>query len=65
MFGRRLREERKLRDWTLEDLGERCALAWNYIADVERGERNVTIDTAAKLAGGLGVPLWQLLRSSE
>lgn len=65
LFGRRLREERKSRDWTLEDLAERCGLAWNYIADVERGERNVTLDTAAKLAMGLGIPLWQLLLSSE
>lgn len=65
LFGRRVREERKARDWTLEDLSYHTGLAWNYIADVERGERNVTLDTASKISAGLEVPLWQLLRPAK
>lgn len=65
LFGQRVREERKARDWTLENLSHATGLAWNYIADVERGERNVTLDTASKIAAGLEMPLWQLLRTDS
>lgn len=46
---------------TLEDVAERAAMNWSYIAQVERGERNVGIDNMAALAEALGVPLRDLL----
>lgn len=36
-------------------------MAWNYIAQVERGERNIGIDNMAALADALGMPLSELL----
>ncbi|UQN09452.1 helix-turn-helix domain-containing protein [Deinococcus sp. QL22] len=61
LFGRRLREERHAREITLEELAERSDMNWSYIAQVERGVRNVSIDNMAALADGLGLPLRDLL----
>ncbi|MDP9765565.1 helix-turn-helix domain-containing protein [Deinococcus enclensis] len=61
VFGQRLREARHARDLTLEDLAERADMNWSYIAQVERGIRNVSIDNMAALADALGLPLRDLL----
>lgn len=61
LFGTRLREERRARKLTLEDVGERADMAWNYIAQVERGERNIGIDNMAALADALDIPIAELL----
>jgi len=61
-FGQRLRELRQARGWTLEDLGEKADLAWNYVAQIERGERNVSIDNMAALADAMGTTLSVLLQ---
>ncbi|QLG13458.1 helix-turn-helix transcriptional regulator (plasmid) [Deinococcus sp. D7000] len=64
LFGQRLRAERHARGLTLEDVGERADIAWNYVAQVERGERNIGIDNMAALADALGLGLDELLRPS-
>lgn len=62
LFGQRLRAERHTRGLTLEDVGETADIAWNYVAQVERGERNIGIDNMAALADALGLELADLLR---
>ncbi|WP_246098524.1 helix-turn-helix domain-containing protein [Saccharibacillus brassicae] len=42
--------------------GERVNLHNNYIGQVERGEKNVTIDSLSKIAAGLEVSLEELFR---
>lgn len=60
-FGVRVRARRHALNLTLEDLAERADLNWSYIAQVERGIRNVSIDNMAALADGLNVELRDLL----
>lgn len=60
-FGRRLREERNKRGMTLEDLAEKSGMTWSYIAQVEVGRRNVSVDNMHRLASGVDVPLRELL----
>ncbi|SMB80600.1 helix-turn-helix domain-containing protein [Deinococcus hopiensis] len=60
-FGRRLREERQKRQMTLEDLAEASGITWSYIAQVEVGRRNISVDNMHLLAAGVGVPLRELL----
>ncbi|WP_412026483.1 helix-turn-helix domain-containing protein [Deinococcus yunweiensis] len=62
LFGERLRAERRAKGLTLEDVGEAADIAWNYVAQVERGERNIGIDNMAALADAVGVALPDLLR---
>ena len=62
VFGIRLREARWKRDLTLEDVAEKADMNWSYIAQVERGERNVSIDNLAALAEAVEMALPDLLQ---
>lgn len=61
VFGQRLREERRARNLTLEDVAERSGLNWSYIAQIERGERNIGIDNIDALARALSVQPYILI----
>lgn len=65
LFGRRLREERRARNLTLEDVAEKSGLNWSYIAQIERGERNIGIDNIDTLAKALNVDPIDLMRHSS
>jgi len=45
-----------------EALAHECGMNRTYLSSVERTERNVSIDNVARLARGLGVEPWTLLR---
>jgi transcriptional regulator with XRE-family HTH domain len=45
-----------------EELAARCTMHRTYITDVESGYRNVSILTLLKIADGLNVEAWELLR---
>lgn len=57
LFGRRLRELRKLRGWSQEDFAQHVGLDRSYMGGVERGERNVSLENIARIAAGLEVSL--------
>lgn len=61
LFATRLREERRIRGLTLESLAPLAGLSWNYIGEVERGVRNVSIDNMDALASALRIPIYMLL----
>ncbi len=61
-FGRHLRALRIKRDLSQEKLGMRARLSRNFIGEIERGERNVTLETLEKLARALGVDRSELTR---
>jgi transcriptional regulator with XRE-family HTH domain len=60
-FADNLRELRKSRGLTQEELAEKAGLHRTYVGSVERGERNVTIDSMDRLAKALDVSVWMLL----
>lgn len=62
-FGRRVRKRRESLHLTMEELGHRSGLHWTFVGQVERGERNPTLITIARLAKGLGCDLGTLTRS--
>lgn len=53
-----LRAEQKL---SQEDLALECELHRTFIAHVERGVRNISLDNIEKIATALGVPIHRLL----
>ncbi|MBM5575310.1 helix-turn-helix domain-containing protein [Deefgea sp. CFH1-16] len=61
IFSRNLRTARRLRDISQEALALQTGLSRTYVSEVERGERNVSIDNMGMLADGLGVPLKELV----
>lgn len=61
VFARNLRIARRLRDISQEALALQTGLSRTYVSEVERGERNVSIDNMGLLADGLGVQLRDLV----
>ena len=55
--GKKIRVIRKGQGFSQEDLGEKTGLSANYIGLVERGQKQVTLVTLAKIAASLGVDL--------
>ncbi|GLQ05121.1 helix-turn-helix domain-containing protein [Sneathiella chinensis] len=56
-FGRRLRDLRKERGWTLSEVAEKSGLAISTVSKVERGMMSLTYDRLNLLANGLGVDM--------
>ncbi len=56
-FGKNLKNRRHRLHLTQEQLAERANLHRTYLADIERGVRNPSLMTMAKLADGLGISL--------
>lgn len=60
-FGDRLRDLRHQLSVTQEGLALRCGLDRSYVGQVERGERNISLENIYRLAEGLGIPPGELL----
>lgn len=61
-LGHRIRTLRQKRGWTQVELAERVGLDRSFIADVERGKRNISTLNLALIARGLGKSLSELLK---
>src|SRR3712207_6195178 len=64
-LGARVKELRRRRGLTLDVLAQRAGVSRAMISKIERGEKNPTLVVAAKVAGGLGVSLSELLTAEE
>ncbi|QNK57428.1 helix-turn-helix domain-containing protein [Paenibacillus sp. PAMC21692] len=60
--GERIRQLRKEKGLSQERLAECSGLHTNYIGQVERGEKNLTLETLEKIVAGLDVSLEELFR---
>ena len=60
LVGARVRELRKARGWTLEELAEKADKHYTYIGGLERGDRNVTVEVLGAVADALQVPIKSL-----
>jgi len=61
-LGARIRAERQQRGYTVAQLSERSGVGRGTVTDLERTLRTPSLDTLAKIAAGLGVPVPDLLR---
>ena len=59
--GRRLRRLRVQHGWTQVQMADRLGLDRSYLADVERGKRNISIVNLEVIAKGFGLSLSRLL----
>jgi transcriptional regulator with XRE-family HTH domain len=60
-LGARIRQLRKEREWSQEDLAAASGMHWTYIGQVERGERNLTLQSLRSIAKALGLKMSELL----
>ena len=62
LVGNRIRELRKEKGLSQEELGYRSELHYTHIGAMERGEKNWSIETLIKAANGLEVSINDLLK---
>jgi transcriptional regulator with XRE-family HTH domain len=62
-FGANLRRERKLRGLSQDALAHLAGLHRTYVGSVERGERNVSIDSMWRLARPLGIHPGEIMQA--
>jgi transcriptional regulator with XRE-family HTH domain len=63
-LGREIREIRRGQKMTQGELAEKANVSLITISRLERGERDPHLGTLARIAKGLGVPPFDLLRSA-
>ncbi len=61
-LGKRIREERLRLNLTQEQLSEEVGISTAYLGQIERGERNITLDKLITLTNRLGVTVDFLLK---
>ena len=61
LLGKRIRQERILPRLTLEQLAEKIDKTGNYIGQIERGDRKLSIETLVDIANTLGTTIDYLL----
>ena len=64
-FGRRVRQLRKERNWSQEKLAEMSGMHWTYIGQVERGERNLTLQSMESIARAFRIKITNLFRGID
>ncbi|MHA6798579.1 helix-turn-helix domain-containing protein [Bounagaea algeriensis] len=64
-LGRHIRDARRNRDLTLEQLAERTGLSRSYLSNVERNVNSPTVGTLRTILDAVGVSLTQLFRTVE
>jgi len=56
-FGRRIRRLREARGWNQERMAAEVGIHRSYLAGIESGRRNPSLQNIAKIATALGVPI--------
>ena len=64
-IGQRIRYYRKKNHLTQEQLAELCNFHPTYIGQLERGEKNATLESIYKVSQSLNLPLSQLFENIE
>lgn len=59
-FGMKVKEIRARQKISQEELAFRCGLSKNYISDIERGTRNISLQSVEKIARGFNVQVKEL-----
>lgn len=65
IIGKRLRGYRAAQGLSQERLAERAGLHPTYIGQVERGEKNLTVESLEKIMRALGVPMAEVFEVIE
>src|SRR4051794_29534400 len=61
----RVRDLRKKRGWTLEQLSAACGVSRSMLSEIERGNANPTLAVAFRIAGAFSMSLGDLVDAPE
>lgn len=62
VLAKNMRRLRAARGLSQEELAYECGINRTYLSSVERAERNISVDNIARIAKGLQVDPWKLLK---
>ena len=62
LFGDKVRELRKLKGISQEELADRANVHRTYIGMIERAEKNITLLNIAKIAKALEIEIFELVK---
>jgi len=57
VIGSRVKQQRQVRGWTLDQLAETAGVSRRMVANVEQGEANPSVRTLLRLSDALGIGL--------
>jgi transcriptional regulator with XRE-family HTH domain len=60
--GDRIKAAREKRNWTQEQLADAAGISKGFLSDIENDKRNISSESALKIADALGISLDYLLR---
>lgn len=63
--GKRIRETRLRRGWTLHELSARCGLSTTFLSQVERGRSSLSIVSLSAICGALDIPAASLVSTNR
>ncbi len=63
-LGKRIRQQRKQRKWTQENLAERAGISVSFLGHIERGSRKASVETLVSLSNSLQIGTDYLLSDS-
>ena len=64
-LGQAFRKRREALGFSQESYADEIGMHRTYYSAIERGEKNLQIDTLQRLSVGLETPLWQCFKEAE
>jgi transcriptional regulator with XRE-family HTH domain len=64
-LGASVRQRRERLGFSQEAFASKCGVHRTYVGKVERGEQNVSMSSLSRIARGLGIRIWELIREAE
>lgn len=64
-IGNQVRKYRKIRGWTLAELGERVNLAVGTLSDIENDKENVSLKGLERIAEAFGIGMERLVKKDS
>lgn len=60
-MGMRIRQARKAKGWSQDLLAKKCGISSHFLGHIERGERNMSLETFVHICDALGVEADEIL----
>ena len=60
-MGMRIRQVRKAKGWSQDELAKRCGISMSFLGHIERGTRIMSLETFASICGSLDTGADELL----
>lgn len=60
-MGMRIREARKVKGWSQDELAKKCGISMSFLGHIERGTRIMSLETFVSICGALAADADELL----